>query len=304
MTRSIAIGDEAYKLLSSTNSVSFYDGASNNPESVFYVPPTNKSISLSISDIDQDFAYYQLGVIKRTADEGIVSGVDILNPIPITSTSDNTFVYTGLDSQVYQTTTIEEIFAERQRLDKVVAHAQTDLKLFVANVTNEARDYSAYQRAASAVKTEWVKSALPAFGYRTDSKKGEYYLKDATFMESEVYALAVVFIHKDGTKSPAFHIPGRRGGGGIAGYNPYLSAPGDYSGTATDGLDWDLADLNTSGAISMGAFFNTGKRIRWQNMSTAAAYDSTFLSGMLGFHETAITKYPTIASCDGHADGY
>jgi hypothetical protein len=250
-----------------------------------------------------DFAYYQISVIKRTADDGTIDVVDILNPTPITTSTDNNFVYTGLDSQVYDQTTIEEIFAERQRLDKVVAHTQNNQVLYVGNIENESKDYSAYQRAASATKVEWIKSPLAIFGYKTDVKKGEYYLKDASFMDGEVYALAVMFIHRDGTKSPAFHIPGRRADGLITGYNPYLSAPGDYSGTATDGYDWDGVDLTSPGAISMGSFFNTGKRLRWQNMSTASAYDSDQTKGMMGYYETT-TKYPTITSCDGHPDGY
>lgn len=300
-TRPIAIGDEPYKLLGAANSTSFYDGASNNSTSPFYAPKTNKSISLSITGLDLDYSYYQIGVIKRTSDDGAISGVDVLTPTPITVATDNNFVYTGLDSQVYTTTTIDEIFAERQRLDKVVAHAQNDQRLYIGNIENESRDYSAYQRAASATKVEWVKSQLTASGFKTDVKKGEYYLKDASFMDSEVYALAVVFIHRDGTKSPAFHIPGRPADTDVDGYNPYLN--NDYSGVASDGLAWDTGNLGTPGAISMGTFFNTSKKLRWQNMSTATAYDSTQLKGLMGYHE-ATTRYPTIASCDNHADGY
>lgn len=300
-TRPVAIGDEPYKLLGATNSTSFYDGGSNNSASSFYAPKTNKSISLSLTGLDLDYMYYQIGVIKRTSDDGSLSGVDILTPTPITAATDNTFVYTGLDSQVYLTTTIDEIFAERQRLDKVVAHAQNDQRLYIGNVENVSRDYSAYQRAASATKTEWVKSNLGVGAFKTDVKKGEYYLKDATFMDSEVYALAVVFIHSDGTKSPAFHIPGRPADTDIDGYNPYLN--NDYLGVASDGLAWDTGNLGTVGAISMGTFFNTSKKLRWQNMSTATAYNSTQLSGLMGYYE-ATTKYPTIASCDNHADGY
>ena len=235
ITRSIAIGDESYKLLTDVSSASFYDGASNNTTSPFYIPKTNKSISLSITNIDLDFAFYQLGVIKRTADDGTISGVDVLTPTPITVSTDNNFVYSGLDSQVYSTTTIEEIFAERQRLDKVVAHAQNNNKLFVANVENTSRDYSAYQRSASAVKVEWIKEESASI-HSTTPKTGEYYLKDASFMDSEVYALAVVFVHTDGTKSPAFHIPGRAADTNIIGHNYYINGFGGTSGVATDGL--------------------------------------------------------------------
>lgn len=301
ITRSVAIGDEHYKLTSAQQSVSYYDGASNNTTSPFYAPPTNKSISLSITNLDLDFRYYQIAVIKRTGDDGGVSGVDVLTPVPITSSTDNNFVYTGLDSQIYTTTTIEEIFAERQRLEKVVAHAQNNQKLFVANVENTSRDYSAFQRAASATKVEWVKSPFNLF-HENGVKKGEYYLNNATFMDGETYPLGVFFIFSNGQKSPVFHIPGRAPDT-VTGYNDYLSASLDFTGTATDGLAWDTADLTTPGAISMGSFFNIGKKARWQNMSTATAYGVSSTDGLMGYHETT-TKYPVISTCDSHPDGY
>jgi len=215
--------------------VSKYDGGSNNPTSPFYVTPTNKSIELSISNLDFDYSYYQIGVIKRTADDGSISGVDVLYPIPVISGSSfsTSFNYTGLDQQVQTTTTVEEIFAERQRLDKVVAHAQNDQRLFVANVENKSRDFSTYQQKASAVKTEWVKT--PFNSYNTNGvRSSTYYMNDSSFTESEVYALGIVYVHADGTKSPVFHIPGRAPDT-VTGYNPYLSAALDYTGTATDG---------------------------------------------------------------------
>jgi len=54
----------------------------------------------------------------------------------------------------------------------------------------------------------------------------------------------------------------------------------------------------------MGSVFNTGKRFRWQNMSTATTYEDFIgVKGLMGYHQTA-TRYPNIATCEDITDGY
>lgn len=107
-----------------------------------------------MSQLDSDtFAYYQLAVVKRTGDSGEISGVDVLFPVPIIATTD-VYTYTGFDSQVQGETTLDDILSLFQPIDKVGAHAHTEGRLYLSDITNNTYDWSAFQRYATAVKTE------------------------------------------------------------------------------------------------------------------------------------------------------
>jgi hypothetical protein len=306
ITKNIAIGSGEYWQNTFINYEYMYDGGSNNELSPYYVPKQNKVIQLSIDSttLDLDFKYIQFAVIKRTSDEGVISGVDILNPTPIfiDNVLTMSFTYTGLDSQVQEATSIDEIFSERQRIEKVKAHVNNNQKLFLANIENAAVDYSAFQRAASKIKVQWTKE-----GYNFNSltstlnvKSPEYYYESSSFMESEVYALGIVYILKDGSKTPVFHIPGRAPDSITSGYNPYISATGNFTGTAADGKAWDTGEI-TSESTVLGDLIGDE---RWRNVSTATAITTDLSYGFLGYHESNENTYPQISTCDNHVDGY
>lgn len=292
VTRGFAVGDEAYALITDEGGVSQYDGGSNNPDSMFYINPTNKTIKLSLSDIDGDFAYVQLAVIKRTGDGGTITGVDVLPPldIPLINT---TFLYKGLNHSVEYTTSVDEILAKRLVIDKVVAHDFFDDRLYVANIQSPKYNWAAFQRSASKIKTEWQREAITSPA-TTLSKQGGYYMQNASFMANEVYALGVVYIMEDGSESPVFHIPGRA---------PDV-IPNNHSNPliGNNGVAFDSGDWDTKRPTAYGTIIDSDRDYRWQQVSTATKLNGADL-GLLGYWETT-TNYPTIENCDAHADGY
>ena len=306
ITKYIAVGSGEYSQNTFINYEFNYDGGSNVLDSPYYVPKQNKSIQLTLKSdtLDLDFKYIQFAVIKRTSDAGVISGVDILVPTPILIDNVVTmsFNYTGLDSQVQEVTTIDEIFAERQYIEKVKAHVSNNQKLFLGNVENMAVDYSAFQRKASKIKVQWTKAGynFNALTNPINVKSPEYYYESASFMESEVYALGIVYIFSDGSKSPVFHIPGRSPDSLTSGYNPYISATGNFSAVASDGKAWDTGEL-TSETTVLGDLIGVN---RWKNVSTATATTTALSYGYLGYHETKETTYPETLVCDTDPDGY
>ena len=290
ITRPVAIANEAYANLPKTGSYFQYDGGSNVSSDIGYVPKTNKSIILNYSDLDTRFKYFQVAVIKRTSMEGAITGVDILTPQPITGNTAS-FVYTGYDSQIETQTSIDEILSEKVVVKNVKAHATLDSRLYIANVTNTARDYTGFQRHASRIKVEYVK--VDADSVTNKAKFPEYYFSEASFMSDEIYALGIVYVFKDGSISPVFHIPGRAPDTNITGTNPFITS---FSNWDTDNIP---SDTNV---------FNTNKTKRWQVYNTATKYGTPFsgsdVSGLMGYYETP-TTYPDVdAPCDNHADGY
>src|SRR5690606_25458479 len=68
------------------------EGSTNHiaPETNFGV--TNKSIKLTISDLDTDYLFYRIAIIEANNGSGQISGVKFTQEIPI---SIDTFTYTG-----------------------------------------------------------------------------------------------------------------------------------------------------------------------------------------------------------------
>lgn len=152
-SRPVAVADEQFFYTTSIETTNLYDGGSNVPNTPYYVPPTNKSIKLQLSQLDfGTFPYYQIAVVRRTGDAGEIAGVDVLFPSNIDSTT-STFIYSGFDSQIQYQTSVDEILSTIQRVDVVAAHAQVDNRLYIANTTNEQTDWSTFQRYVTKIKT-------------------------------------------------------------------------------------------------------------------------------------------------------
>lgn len=291
-TRGIPVADEPYKYLNANGSVSQYDGGSNNSESDYYVPKTNKRIQLQISSLDTTFKYVQFAIVKRTADDGGISGVDVLYPVPLMS-SNLTYYYTGLDNQIQSETTIDDVLSMRQRADVVQAQEFVDNRLMLGGVATTYHDYSEYQKYASKIKVEWQKTSITS-PITSHVKSVDYYMENADFMEDEVVALGIVYVHGNGQLSPVGHIPGRAPDVVTANaYNPHIGT----AGVATDTLPWD------TGNAYLGDTQATGSNKRWKNTSTAFAYGSGANSGQMGYWESTQT-YPSITTCNDTPDTY
>lgn len=288
-TRPVAIGDETFKYTEDAGTTNLYDGGSNVEDSPYYVNPSNKSISLQLTSLDNDtFTFYQLAVVKRTGDAGEIAGVDVLYPKPMLNTSD-VYIYTNSDNQIQAETTLDDLLAVLQPIDRVKAHAQSDNRLLLAGLTNDTYDWSLFQRYASKIKTEWIKdpTTTPVDPY---VKQPRYYFSLASFMEDEIYALGIVYVMEEGSLSPVFHIPGRAPDV-VTGTNPLI---GSVSGVADDGEAWDTGELT-----DYGTGLPASKEKRWQQISTATKNGANISRGLMGYHEALTATYPDIEACDG-----
>lgn len=287
-TNFISIVDESEDVKNTAHTVNQYDGGVSNPGEVGYVAHTNKSVKLTISNLDTSYSYYQIAVIKYEASSGAITGVDILNPEPIgdhtLSTTTQTFIDTGYDSQIENQTTLDKILSERQKLYKVVTHDQKDGRLFVAGLTDRKRSYTGFQRWASSIKAEFVQDPFEI----TDpmSKDFVYYFDEGSMPFDEIEAFGVVPVFTDGSFGPVLHVPGRspiNNSTSGFGTNEYLSADTNWDTKAVSGGDVNI--------------YNTSKQKRWQVYNTYTTYDTTHLSGLMGYYETT-TTYPIINDCE------
>ncbi len=123
------------------------------------------------------------------------------------------------------------------------------------------------------------------------SSKSSYgYQKFSGFQDDEVYAFGIVYIHSDGTHSPAFHIPGRPMDivTAAASGNTYINDANPLDSHTVSPSDPNLVDVNLDK--------------RWQVYNTYTL--SGTRTGYMGYYQSNST-YPKITlSCDSHADGY
>ena len=269
-------------------------GASNVSDDPTYMAPTNKSIKFRIGNIDKRFYYYQVAAVRRTDISGSITSIDVLAPIEIldhtSGVTISDFIYRGLDHPTTAQISLEELLASRQPLHLVTAHAIKNDRLVVGNIKERKWDYSTFQRFASKIRTDYIaKSVEEEF----DAKYPEYNNGlDGTLPHDEVLALGIVYVMRDGTTSPVFHIPGRPADDNIEGTNPFI----------TVFTNWDTDVINPADPNIVLTTHNK----RWQVYNTATKWGQTgpTITGMMGYYECP-TKYPTyVKVCDNDPLGY
>lgn len=179
-------------------------------EEIGSVPETGKSIELSITDLDDLYAYYQIAVIASLEGTGTASTVYVLPPQSIDSPTDTTTVadFTQAGTTI---TTVADIAVDNPVFDKVKSHAQVDNTLYIGGVSLKEYDWAEFQRAANAITVEYVVDQVEADSQYDEgnAKNPSTAFFNKTFMGDEIYAVSIKFLLPDGSFSPEFHIPGR-----------------------------------------------------------------------------------------------
>jgi len=170
---------------------------------------TNKSIVFDLAKLDANFIYYRIAIIHSTNGSGEVSGVFYTKEIPLQIDS---FTYTGNES--FTKGTVEDV----QQFQNIIAHAdhieQIENRLTLAKTKGKDVEYCKLQNCASQITADLVfeEIYLNNIEIPNNPKRGVYHLEKVGYMPGEIYSFGIVYLFKDGTKSPVFHIPGRAQG--------------------------------------------------------------------------------------------
>lgn len=193
------------------------------------LPPTNKSIVLDLANLDTRFAYYQIAAVEYTDNKGVPIDVYTLYQVPITS-SITQYTYTGVNASIDQATTINELLAQFPDIQTAKHILQENNRLYYAKTTGKKINWERFQQEASKVYSKYIIEAAKKQDNDEYLAKNPYtYFYKSSYMRDEVYAFAIVWIFKDGSSSPAFHIPGRP-----ANINPSTCLPfSNVGGTIT-----------------------------------------------------------------------
>lgn len=167
---------------------------------------TNKSIKLTVSNLDTNYLYYRIAVIEANNGSGEVSRVVYSEKIP---TKINQWLYNG--SNYVDIGTEEEIRLFNFIIDKASHIEQLENKLILAKTQGKQVDWCKLQKYASKIKSAAVykKIILNDISIIDNQKRGELHTENIGYMPGEIYSFGIVYVFKDGTKSPVYHIPGQ-----------------------------------------------------------------------------------------------
>lgn len=181
--------------------------------------PTNKSITFSIDNLDENHTYVRISVVKDGA-------VTTLPNIPIPSGGNLSYTYTGNESVIDGDLT--EIVVDRLAYAKARTMKQLDSRLYLGNL--KGRSDIGYQRYANNIKVQCVNKTINGQG-SLNFKDGKVAIESRSFRRDEVYALYIAWVLNDGSETKAYHIPGRRAisGGSAVGSITFNAAPSSFT---------------------------------------------------------------------------
>ena len=182
-------------------------GSRNTQNSIQSFEPANKSIRLTITNLDSSFPYYRVAIITGTNTDGQPTSAFVSD---IQSTTDNLFTYAGNNSALTQTS-LEDILIENEVLFAPSHIEQIENRLILANTKGAGINWCDYQKFASKISSDLVTREVILNSVNSEpnlkNAKSTFFYKG--YMPGAVYAFVIIYVFKDGTLSPGFHIPGR-----------------------------------------------------------------------------------------------
>lgn len=285
-------------------------------------PQTTKSISFTISNIDKTYNY--LNIIIACTKNGITTCylVDKLSIV------DSEILYTLTDLTTTDTVQIplDKVIVSQNNYKISETIAQIDNRLIKGGVKQTVRDYAEFQRLANNIEVTYSTKAILHPNSDTKSKlskSSKFYSDNRTYMRDEIYSLGIVWVFKDGSETPTFHIPGRQKNISRFGLFPASdtnthSRPNHNTGVGN--TEWDsaliLAGTYTNTTLSPTAEYkhllpedfvkDSGNLYieRWKAYNTAyrktinSPTSSIYSTGDLAYFESDY-RYPVITDCGG-----
>ena len=173
----------AFELLDSDlNTVSY------TPVSQWFDILESGGFNISLTSIDENIFYIRIYSVQYITNSFATSVFLISNNIQVVNNSIE-YNYSS-DSQNISRDDLGKLLVKPIKYYASRHIAQVDQRVIRANLKEKIKDYSEYQKSASKVKTYYKLSE-----------------EDVSLPHDEVIDIGIVYLHKDGTISPVFHIP-------------------------------------------------------------------------------------------------
>lgn len=251
------------------------DGAVNKEFNPDGISPVNKSILLTIDNVDTSYKYLRYYVI-RSIGGSQVKEVFQLSELQEIGSNEVTFVFTGIKNTDIRSS-LEEVLIRNAYYETSKTLTVVDRRLVRANLKGKYIDYSNFQRTTNQIVVRPSVKKVSIFDIQKgNSKHPSSYFDTASFQGDEVYALGIVYVFKNGFYSPVFHIPGRQANA----FDKLLLTVVDDSTTpgSFEVKESNVRHLNLTAGQTVE---------RWKVVNTGNAIT-------MGYHESDNATYPTI----------
>lgn len=168
------------------------------------VPNSNKSIRWTIANLDPSFSYYRIAVVQCNNGDGNINKVLVSSLI---STSNDKFTYSGNDGD-FTDTPISDIQVGKMDISSASHIEQLENRLILAGIKGKQINYCEFQKYASLITPYCVTEKIIIDDVQALGSPKNPLRNMTGYMPDEVYSFGIVYLHRDGTKSPVFHIPG------------------------------------------------------------------------------------------------
>jgi len=164
--------------------------------------PVSKSIKLHIDDINLDFDYINLVVVKTiTANNGMVSSeAYLVGTFDIQSTSLD-YVYTGIDKNLLKDVALDELFKKTAKYSKPLGAGESNGVLFFYGL-EEPRTLN-LQPVINNLRLKWQTVRFNEGAYKNPIIAAN----NVSFLRDESYAFAIEFTRTNAPNTARFHIP-------------------------------------------------------------------------------------------------
>lgn len=169
-------------------------------------PTTDKSIRIELSNLDETFLFYRLAFIEATNGTGQITKINYTQNL---STQNNIFIYTGINFLTEGSE--EEILAFNNVIESAGSIEQVDNMLILGETQGKQVNFCNLQKYASKIKADMTTKKVLANQIidKANTKSPTAQFEGIGYMPGEIYSFAIVYVFKDGTLTPAYHIPGK-----------------------------------------------------------------------------------------------
>lgn len=168
-------------------------------------PVCNKSIRVRVYNLDESYKFVRFAVIEATGGTGYPTDIKVSNVISINN-GEAEWIYSG--NNYVEKISYEELLTNRMRIASAKTIEQIENRLVLWNIKEEVDNYCYFQKYASKIRADCIiKKVKLTDIYNKFSPK--HPLAVAGYQPGEIYSFGIVYVLEDGSKTPAFHIPGR-----------------------------------------------------------------------------------------------
>ena len=196
-------GDAQSSYYSKTNPFPIYEDAFGGFKDIEGSKPnqlTNKAILVEFSNLDINYEYINLAVIKT------VQGTPTYELVVTLPTTTQDYLYTGRElTKLLSIDSILGLYPDYYN-SKTITSANN--YLIAANMSTQ--DEANYQPFANLIELEWIAVRKKADTFSTSYKNPMMSVDYKGYQRGEVYAFGIQFLLSNGRKTSVFHIPGRK----------------------------------------------------------------------------------------------